>query len=475
MLSATRVKRCLLFVATALFVLLGVYGITPGSASAEGLKYPQRDEVKRMWNHLLELGENMKPYDVEPSIKAPYTTGKVSQAMLEQALLAANLARSLAGLPADLQLDAGLTDLAQHGAVLLAANNTLTHYPAKPADMADAFYQKGSESTSSSNISSGRTNLSQNVLNGYMPDTGSNADRVGHRRWILNPGLQKVGFGLAGSYGTMQVFDRSRTEAVDYSSIAWPAAEFPQQLFQGNYPWSVTLNPKKYKQPSLQDIQVQVTQVQTQKKWSLNAKNNNLNKDLYLNVELSGYGVPNAIIFRLDQVQNYEGLYQVSITGLHTVDGKDANLTYEVEFYDLSKHFYPGEIERWTLQFQTEQAWDYQTRTGIHYFDDYERPFVEKGTTLVPLRLVSEALGLTVRWDQASKSIIIQNSKSTIVLKEQDRRVRVDGKEVTVATAPRVIQGVTFVPLRFVSEQLGLSVNYNPINKNVLISRESIH
>lgn len=468
-------KRNVLRWSAVTMAWLVIFMLTPNLTSAAGLVFPERDEVKRTWNQLQDMNVGLKTYDIEPSFKAPYEIGKVNQTMLEQALLATNLVRSLAGLPSDVQLDAGLNELAQHGAVLLAATDKLSHYPEKPADMTDDFFNKGYQSTKSSNLSSGRDNLSRNVLDGYMPDTGRNADRVGHRRWVLNPSLQKVGFGLAGEYGSMQVFDKSRTEAVNYDYIAWPAADFPQQLFGGSHPWSVTLNPDKYEKPSLENVKIQVTDVQSQKKWTLDSTNNDLNKDLYLNVELSGFGVSNAIIFRLDGVQQYTGKYQVDVTGLRSVGGQATELSYTVDFYDLSQHFYPGETEKWNLQFSVEKVWSYETRTGTNFFDENNRPYIEKGSTLVPLRLVSESLGLNVEWDPADRVIRISDHEKEIVLKTGSQQVRVNGLETTVSVAPTVVRGVTFVPLRFVSEQLGLSVDFEESSKLVQIEREYVH
>ncbi|MNJ36306.1 hypothetical protein D3C77_310890 [compost metagenome] len=480
MITATRerdkgMKRNLLQWSAVLMMCLAVFMFLPTSSAAAGLAFPERDEVKRIWNQLQGMYDQLKTYDTEPSVKAPYNVGKVNQVILDQALLVTNFARALAGLPDDVQLDAELNDLAQHGAVLLAANDNLTHYPVKPADMTDAFYNKGYQSTKSSNISSGRDNLSSNVLEGYMPDTGRNADRVGHRRWVLNPSLQKVGFGLANGYGSMQVFDKSRAEKVEYDYIAWPAADFPQQLFGVDHPWSVSVNPDKYEAPSLKDVRVKVTDVQSGKTWTLTSENHDLNSDLYMNVELSGFGVSNAIIFRLDGVQEYKGEYQVVISGLRTVSGQTTELAYTIDFYDLAQHFYPGEVEKWNLQFSTQDAWAYETRTGMDFFSYENRPFIEKGNTLVPLRLISEALGLEVEWEKADRIIRISDHENMIVLKAGSQEVLVNGKKTTVAVAPNIIGGVTFVPLRFVSEQLGLTVDYDKDSKLVQIKREFVH
>ncbi|WP_128101200.1 copper amine oxidase N-terminal domain-containing protein [Paenibacillus sp. DCT19] len=194
-----------------------------------------------------------------------------------------------------------------------------------------------------------------------------------------------------------------------------------------------------------------------------------------MNVQLSGFGVSNAIIFRLDGVEDYTGKYQVNISGLRTVGGQATELSYTVDFYDLSQHFYPGETEKWNLQFSVEKGWSYETRTGTKYFDEENRPYIEKGSTLVPLRLVSESLGLDVEWDPADRVIRISDDKKEIVLKTGSQQVRVNGVETTVSVAPKVVRGVTFVPLRFVSEQLGLSVDFEESSKLVRIEREYVH
>ena len=91
-------------------------------------------------------------YKTKPSFTAPYAAGALSDSMLNNAEDYLNYIRYLAGLPAVSMTDA-LNDEAQHGAVLLAATDQFTHYPQKPADMSQAFFDKGSSATSSSNLS----------------------------------------------------------------------------------------------------------------------------------------------------------------------------------------------------------------------------------------------------------------------------------------------------------------------------------
>ena len=59
--------------------------------------------------------------------------------------------RMIAGLP-EVYLHDTYNELTQYGAVVLAANDTLTHTPSKPAGMDDEFYKEGYKATSQSNI-----------------------------------------------------------------------------------------------------------------------------------------------------------------------------------------------------------------------------------------------------------------------------------------------------------------------------------
>ena len=61
-----------------------------------------------------------------------------------------------------------------------------------------------------------------------------NIDRVGHRRWILNPPMEKTGFGWVygshGTYAAMYAFD-NWYEPTDYYGVVWPAQNMPVEFF----------------------------------------------------------------------------------------------------------------------------------------------------------------------------------------------------------------------------------------------------
>lgn len=84
------------------------------------------------------------------------------------------------------------------------------------------------------------------------------------------------------------------------------------------------------------------------------------------------------------------------------------------------------------------------------------KPIQERGTTLVPLRVVSNHLGANI--DYANGYIIITRENTNIELKIGRKQAMVNGQKVNMLMAPKTIKGVTYIPLRFVAEQLNCEV-----------------
>lgn len=296
-----------------------------------------RDEITQL---LKQPTGTQQIFAEEPSVSAPYNAGSTTAEVQQMGIDRLNVLRRIAGLPS-VQLDPQKTEIAQHGAVLIAAQGYLDHHPQKPADMDEAFYKKGYESTSSSNIAQAwvTTNPLGFAVDMFMEDSdSSNIDRVGHRRWQLNPNMGKTAFGCAisenkNSFVTEYSFDNSGA-GCDYDFISWPASgNFPNDIFLSNYAWSVTVNPEKYAQPQKSDISVKITQESNGKVWNFSNGTN----DGYFNVDVAGYGgVDNCIIFRPETTKDYQGLYTVEIDGLKTTSGQATTLSYQVDFFSTS-------------------------------------------------------------------------------------------------------------------------------------------
>ena len=307
-----------------------------------------------------------RTFVTNPSVIKPYSIGKLDTTFVNSAYTFLNFYRYCAGL-GQLVLDNNLcygTDGAQYGAVVLAANNTLTHTPSKPSDMDQSFFENGYNATTTSNISKrtgyDKYNSFRQSIWGCMNEKNSTANitTMGHRRWFLNPALLYVGFGYAeseagSSYIVNKVFDRSAKYG-DYDFVSWPSSgNFPNDIVDTTTPWSVTLNPSKIDTSSsgLSNVQVKITRVSDGKSWTLNKNNDKTSpvesdmKNAYFHVDRGGYGIGNCIIFQIGSSNlgqtSYGGDYKVEVTGLKTTGGNAAMLSYTVNFFsmgaDLSK------------------------------------------------------------------------------------------------------------------------------------------
>lgn len=101
-------------------------------------------------------------------------------------------------------------------------------------------------------------------------------------------------------------------------------------------------------------------------------------------------------------------------------------------------------------------------------------PIIKEGTTLVPFRAISEALGIQVTWDANTKSIsaVKGNGPSSVrvQLTLDSRKSTVNGSSVDLAVAPQTSDGHTLIPLSFFSQQFGAQVNWDQKTRTVSIS-----
>lgn len=93
-------------------------------------------------------------------------------------------------------------------------------------------------------------------------------------------------------------------------------------------------------------------------------------------------------------------------------------------------------------------------------------PVIVAGRTLVPIRAVVEAIGGTVSWEAATKTVTIVAGTVTMSLTIGNHLATVDGTRVPIDpqnpyVVPMILGGRTMLPLRFVGEQLGAVVEWN--------------
>ena len=105
------------------------------------------------------------------------------------------------------------------------------------------------------------------------------------------------------------------------------------------------------------------------------------------------------------------------------------------------------------------------TINGIHQTSD-AAPFIDPtyNRTMVPLRVVAEALGAQVDWDAEIRTVIISGNGVTL-------SIQVDASLPDGMGAPIIVSGRTFVPIAYVAQMLGANVHWDGDNRAVYIQQ----
>lgn len=138
-------------------------------------------------------------------------------------------------------------------------------------------------------------------------------------------------------------------------------------------------------------------------------------------------------------------------------------------------------------------------------------PFIENNRTMVPIRVISESLGAEVHWDEENRLVtVLDRGKtggfSTFFILEIDNRmakmadlakmnrILEEGAKIpdgasrkayldkaesqgrfytdrSLDTAPVIRNNRTYVPIRFIAEELGMDVNWDHENRKVIIQK----
>lgn len=98
-------------------------------------------------------------------------------------------------------------------------------------------------------------------------------------------------------------------------------------------------------------------------------------------------------------------------------------------------------------------------------------PIIEDGRTLVPLRGVFEKLGAAVDWNKNISEVVIKDEYNEIEMLLGKNKVMVNGEVKTIDVPTRMINSRTFAPLRFITENLGHTVKWDQATNSVYITK----
>lgn len=96
-------------------------------------------------------------------------------------------------------------------------------------------------------------------------------------------------------------------------------------------------------------------------------------------------------------------------------------------------------------------------------------PTIINGRTLVPLRVIFEAMGADIEWNNTTKTVTAQKDATSIMLSIGNTTATVNGQPILLDVAGVVVDGRTLVPARFIAESLGADVQWNSEQRSVVI------
>ena len=116
-------------------------------------------------------------------------------------------------------------------------------------------------------------------------------------------------------------------------------------------------------------------------------------------------------------------------------------------------------------------------KTHVRELDTAPYIYESEGTTLIPLRGLIEEMGGSVEWNGENQEINITTLKGKIEMQVQRITVMAEHPNYgmiryTLRVAPKIKDSRTFIPLRFVSENLGYSVEWIPEGQEIVIEKK---
>jgi hypothetical protein len=139
--------------------------------------------------------------------------------------------------------------------------------------------------------------------------------------------------------------------------------------------------------------------------------------------------------------------------GNYTIAVSAVNVVGKTIFMDVGNPIFRVDTVGETEDFETDRA-----------------PVIRDGRTYVPLRALGDVLGAEIGWDGIERVASFSMDGNVVKLWIDTDRASVNGDEITLENPPIIIDDSTYVPVRFVSENLGAGVGWISETRTVEIT-----
>ena len=96
-------------------------------------------------------------------------------------------------------------------------------------------------------------------------------------------------------------------------------------------------------------------------------------------------------------------------------------------------------------------------------------PMIVNDSTMVPFRVIFEALGMQVNWSEALQKVYAMNDEKTIILTLGSDKMIVNTDIKDIPAVPFISNGHTLVPVRAISEAMDCKVDWDSEARRVIL------
>ncbi len=100
-----------------------------------------------------------------------------------------------------------------------------------------------------------------------------------------------------------------------------------------------------------------------------------------------------------------------------------------------------------------------------------DRPVIQDGRTLAPMRALFESLGASVDWEADTRTAIGKRGNITVRIPIDSTRPTINGRIENIQVAAQIIDNRTYIPLRFVGEAFGDHVQWDGAARSINITK----
>lgn len=166
-----------------------------------------------------------------------------------------------------------------------------------------------------------------------------------------------------------------------------------------------------------------------------------------------------------DEINNILYCFDSFYVNIKTVDSVTITKYKQTSF---------GMIEKFNITHMTAKLkkFPYVTVTyngEMIMFD--QKPVIEEGRTLVPLRAIFEKLGAEIDWNGETSTVTATKDGTTISLTINNTTATKNGEAISLDVPAKIINGRTLVPVRFISDCFGVNVEWDGNARRVILTK----